>query len=117
MYHSCFYDEQSNTVFVIGGRNNWGTLKSTEKLKLNENFNWESTTDLPEPLDQSSAVASNSNEFIGYVAGGYTNNGKTDKIWGLRRTDLNWVEMPKRLQQLKWTHSMVNIAPDEIPGC
>ena len=115
--HSCFYNAKWNTVFVIGGFGDYRRLKSTEKLNLNENFNWESTTDLPEPLSYSAAVASNSNVLIGYVAGGSTNNGRTDKIWGLRRTDLNWVEMPKRLQKSRWSHSMVNIASEEIPGC
>ena len=84
---------------------------------MNEQLSWESTTDLPEPLSYSAAVASNSNVFIGYVAGGYTNNTRTDKIWGLRRTDLNWVEMPKRLQKSRIYHTMVNVASDEIPGC
>merc|ERR1719245_2125945 len=65
-YHSCFYDELSNSVFVIGGYNR-RRLKSTEKLTLNENFNWESTTDLPEPSYESAAVASNSNRFLGFV--------------------------------------------------
>ena len=117
-YHSCFYDAKWKTVFVIGGKDeNWKRLKSTEKLKINEQLSWESTTDLTEPLSSSAAVASNSNQFIGYVAGGNTNNGRTDKIWGLRRTDLNWVEMPKRLQKSRWDHSMVNIASDKIPGC
>ena len=91
-------------------------MKSTEKLRIGNSI-WESTTDLPEPLYLSAAVASNSNDFIGYVAGGWTNNGRTDKIWGLRRTDLSWVEMPKRLQKSRNSHSMVNIASDEIPGC
>ena len=116
-YHSCFYDELSNSVFVIGGWGKNGSLKSTEKLTLNGNFNWQSTTDLPEPLHASAAVASNSNRFMGFVAGGSANNGKTDKIWGLRRTDLNWVEMQKRLQIPRRSHSMVNIASDKIPGC
>ena len=84
---------------------------------MNEQLRWESTTDLTEPLSSSAAVASNSNDFIGYVAGGWTNNGDTDKIWGLRRTDLNWVEMPKRLQMPRGFHSMVNVVSDEIPGC
>ena len=92
-------------------------LKSTEKLNLNENLNWKSTTDLPEPLSSSAGVASNSNELIGYVAGGETKNKNPDKIWGLRRTDLNWVEMPKRLQKSRYSHTMVNVADDEIPGC
>ena len=116
--HSCFYNEQSNTVFVIGGvGENERRLKSTEKLKINEKLSWESTTDLPEPLHSSAAVASKSNEFIGYVVGGEANNEITDKIWGLLRTDINWVEMPKRLQTLRGYHTMVNIASDEIPGC
>ena len=103
---------------MIGGLHwRYRRSKSTEKLKLNENFNWESTTDLPEPLSSSAAVASNSNEFIGYVAGGYTNDRRTDKIWGLQRTNLSWVEMPKRLQIPRQSHSMVNIASDKIPGC
>ena len=117
-YHSCFYDAKWKTVFVIGGKDeNLKRSKSTEKLKMNEQLSWELTTDLPEPLLYSAAVASNSNVFNGYVAGGCTNNTRTDKIWGLRRTDLNWVEMPKRLQKSKFRHSMVNIASDKIPGC
>ena len=112
------YDEQSNYVFAIGGYNDgWRRLKSTEKLRMNGNSIWESTTDLPEPLYRSAAVASNSNAFIGYVAGGSTSNGRNDKVWGLRRTDLNWVEMPKRLQNSREDHTMVNVASDEIPGC
>ena len=110
-------------MFVIGGGHldteGWyRTLKSTEKLKMNENLSWKSTTDLPEPLAYSAAVSSNSNELIGYVAGGYTTNGRSlDKVWGLRRTDLHWVEMPKRLQIPRGYHSMVNVVSDEIPGC
>ena len=84
---------------------------------MDKDLSWKSTTDLPEPLRYSAAVASNLNDFIGYVAGGWTKNEWTDKIWGLRRTDLNWVEMPKRLQKSRDDHSMVNIASDEIPGC
>ena len=84
---------------------------------MNEQLSWESTTDLTEPLSSSAAVASNSNQFIGYVAGGNTNNGLTDKIWGLRRTDLKWVEMTKRLQIPRYRHTMVNLASDDIPGC
>ena len=114
--HSCFFDEQSNHVFVIGGGYNGRRLKSTEKLRIGNSI-WESTTDLLEPLSRSAAVASDSNAFIGYVAGGYINNVKTDKVWGLRRTDLHWVEMPKRLQIPRGYHSMVNVVSDEIPGC
>ena len=104
------------SVFAIGGNSNGGRLKSTEKLRIGNSI-WESTTDLLEPLSSSAAVASNSNQFIGYVAGGWTNNKRTDKIWGLRRTDLIWMEMPKRLQKSRSDHTMVNIASDKIPGC
>ena len=110
-------------MFVIGGKDETEgryrrTLKSTEKLKMNENLSWKSTTDLPEPLAYSEAVSSNSNELIGYVAGGYSTNGRSlDKVWGLRRTDLHWVEMPKRLQIRRGYHSIVNVASNKIPGC
>ena len=94
---------------VIGGYGDNGKLKSAEKLEINDNWIWESTTDLPETLDEFAAVASNSNNFIGYVAGGTAPNGWNDKVWGLRRADLKWVEMPKRLQKSRRLHTVVNV--------
>ena len=109
---SCLYDDKSNSIFVIGGWGENGRMKSTEKLRINENMSWETTTDLPESLVYSAAVASNSNKYIGFVTGGYTSYGLTDKVWGLRRTDIEWVEMPKRLQKSRRGHTMVNVASE-----
>ena len=95
---------------MIGGAGEDERLKSVEKLKIDENMMWESTTDLPENLDESAAVTSNSNDFIGYVAGGWAKSGWTDKVWGLRRADLKWVEMPNRLRKSRRLHTMVNVA-------
>ena len=114
-YHSCFYDIKSNSVFVIGGWN--GTrLATTEKWNLDTN-KWESTPSLPESLYKSAGVASKSMDYIGFVAGGYTNNGNTNKIFGLRRRDLKWEIMPQQLQTARDSHSMVNLPSDQIPGC
>ena len=69
-------DEKLNSVFLIGGYDECGRTKSTEKVHINENWFCESTSDLFEPFNDYAATASktNSNEFIGYVAGGLTNN-------------------------------------------
>ena len=104
-WHSCFYDIKSNSVFVIGGSNG-NRLSTTEKWNLDTN-QWESTPSLPEPLEYSAGVASNSVDYIGFVAGGWTNSGITNKIFGLRRRDLNWEVMPQQLQTARYDHSMV----------
>ena len=83
---------------------------------------WESTTNLPEALFETAAVASKSEKFIGFIAGGFTElkNGTyqpTKKIWGMRRKDLAWVEMPQKLKGARNSHSMLNLASSEIPGC
>ena len=123
--HSCFYDEETNTVFVVGGYgkkvlptiviNN--KLSTTEKLKLDQYLFWEPATDLPEPVALSSAVSSKSKEFLGYLAGESTSNEYTDKIWGLQRSDLKWVEISKRLQIPRNDHTMVNVGSEDIPKC
>ena len=114
--HSCFYDDQTNSVFVAGGYDdNVGLLATTEQWRLDTN-QWITTPDLPERLDSSAGVASKSEQFVGFVAGG--NNGvATNKIHGLRRTDLTWELMPQKLQIARDLHSMVNVPADQIPGC
>ena len=119
VYHSCFYDIKSNSVFVIGGWN--GTrLATTEKWNLDTN-KWESTPSLPEALSFSAGVVSKSLDYIGFVAGGNTGGfvtgGTTNKIFGLRRRDLNWEVMPQQLQTARAGHSMVNLPTDQVPGC
>ena len=112
--HSCFYDDQTNSVFVVGGYND-NFLATTEQWNLDTN-QWITTPDLPEPLLYSAGVASKSDQFVGFVAGG--NNGvATNKIHGLRRSDLTWEIMPQQLQTARDFHSMVNLPADQIPGC
>ena len=114
--HSCFYDDQTNSIFVVGGSNDNG-LATTEQWKLDTN-QWISTSDLPEPVFWSAGVASKSSQFVGFVAGGKTDNGSiTNKIYGLRRSDLVWEVMPQKLQTARGLHSMVNLPGDQIPGC
>ena len=113
--HSCFYDIKSNSVCVIGGYNG-NKLATTEKWNLDTN-QWESTPSLPEPLYHSAGVASKSNDYIGFVAGGYTSSGRTNKVFGLRRRDLKWEVIPQRLQTARYHHSMVNLPSDQVPGC
>ena len=122
-YHSCFYDIQSNSVFVIGGYTdgyNGNHLATTEKWNLDTN-KWESTPSLPEALSFSAGVASKSLDYIGFVAGGKTGGfatgGTTNKIFGLRRRDLNWEVMPQQLQTARYQHSMVNLPSDQVPSC
>ena len=111
--HSCFHDEETNTIFVVGGY-----LSTTEKLKLDQHLFWEPAADLPEHVAVSAAVSSKSKEFLGYVAGGSTtNNEYIDKVWGLQRSDLKWVEISKRLQIPRNDHTMVNVGSEDIPKC
>ena len=113
--HSCFYDYQTNSVFVVGGFNG-NYLATTEQWNLDIN-QWITTPDLPQPLVYSAGVASKSSQFVGFLAGGWTNAGRTNKVFGLRRNDLVWEVMPQQLKIARYHHSMVNLPYDEIPGC
>ena len=116
-YHSCFYDNQTNFVFVAGGEDeNYNRLASTEQWTLETN-QWIPTPGLPEPLYGSAGVASKSSHFVGFLAGGETNVGNTNKVLGLRRNDLVWEVMPQQLKIARSYHSMVNVPVDQIPGC
>ena len=113
--HSCFYDDQTNSIFIVGGYNG-NHLATTEQWNLDTN-QWITLLDLPEPLSYSAGVASKSEQFVGYVAGGYTEFIGTNKIHGLRKTDLTWEVMPQQLKTARYYHSMVNLPVDQIPGC
>lgn len=114
-FHACFHDIESNSVYVIGGSNG-RRLATTEKSNLDTN-QWEPAPSLPEPLLSSAGVALKSIDYIGFVTGGYTNSGTTNKVFGLRRSDLNWEVMPQQLQTARSLHSMVNLPSHQVPGC
>ena len=101
----------------MGGWNG-AFLDTTEKWTTGTNA-WEASSVLPEKIWYSEAVSSNSQEYVGYMAGGYTNtDGYTNKIYALRRRDEQWIQLEsKSLQQRRWGHTLVNLGPSEIPGC
>ena len=117
--HACMVDQKTSTIHVMGG---WGQngnrLSSTEKLKFNDvNRKWEMGSTLKEPLTYSAAVFLRSNEFVGYLVGGYTNSGMKNKIWGLRRSDQQWIDTSKRLKIARYAHTVVNAYDNQIPNC
>ena len=95
-----------------------GGLDTTEKWTIGTNA-WESSSVLPEKNRYSAAVSSNSQEYVGYMAGGITNtDGTTNKVYALRRRDEQWIQLEsKSLQQRRREHTLVNLGPSEIPGC
>ena len=113
-FFSCFYDKQSNSIYVIGGAG----LATTEKWNLKNNI-WEPSTNLNEPLYNSAAVASKSEEYIGFVSGGTTKikDRSTNNVWGLRRSDEKWIKIKQGLKTPRSYHTMVNVDSEEIPGC
>ena len=117
--HSCFYDKLSNSVFIVGGYSGSRILSSrhvatTEKWNLSNN-KWEPASNLTDALLASAAVASKSRDYIGFVAGGISDEGAASKVWGLRRSDEQWIQMEQSLIVGRHSHSMVNIAANEIP--
>ena len=102
---------------MIGGDGDNGFLKSTEKWTFGTDA-WVSGANLPETVQYSAAVNSNSEETIGYLVAGRTRNGATSKVWSLRRRDMKWIEDgSKRLKTPRHGHTVVNIPMDKIPGC
>ena len=62
------------------GGDNGLLLDTTEKWTIGTNA-WEASSVLPEKIDLSAAVSSNSQEYVGYMAGGITNtDGTTNKV-------------------------------------
>jgi len=114
--HACLVDEETRTIHIVGGWNN-GRLKSTEKWTFGTD-SWISGANLPEAVDESAAVNSHSEETIGYLVAGRTDNGRTSKVWSLRRRDMKWIEDgTKKLKTPRGYHTVVNIPGDQIPGC
>ena len=117
--HACMVDQKTSTIHVMGGLDpNDQVISSTEKLEFNDvNRKWEMASYLNEPLLRSAAVSSRSNEFVGYLVGGWTKNGKTSKIWGLKRSDQQWIDTSKRLKIARYEHTVVNAYENQISNC
>ena len=116
--HACLVDEETNTIHMMGGYNdNNGILKSTETWTFGTDL-WVSGGNLPEAVAFSAAAKSNSNDILGFLVGGRTDNGVTSKVWHLRRQDKRWIEdSSKTLKIPRVGHTVVNIPGDQIPGC
>merc|ERR1719414_885408 len=114
--HACLVDEEKNEIHIMGGWNN-GRLKSTEKWTFGTDA-WISGTSLPEAVSSSAAANSNSEETIGFLVGGYTEDGRTSKVWSLRRRGMMWIEDgTKKLKIPRSSHTVVSIPGNHIPGC
>ena len=114
--HSCFYDQKTNSILVMGGQNVQGFLDSTEIWTIGtDTFKISSSSTLPKAITHSASVPSNSEEYVGYIAGGF---GAYKDILGLKRVGMNWVELEsKSLYQYRGQHSLLNIPLESIPGC
>ena len=122
--HACFADEETSRIHVMGGLYIFGPgiyaphnmLDSTEVWTFGAD-SWQYSANLPEVIDYSSAVASKSDEYVGYIAGGNTRIGTSRKLWGLRREDMTWIVMNKELKIERIGHSLLNVPVKEILGC
>ena len=103
-------------MFIVGSRYGFKHVETTEKWNMFSN-KWEPTSNLTVTLDNSAAVESKSGDYIGFVAGGISNERVTNNVWGLRRSDEQWIQLEQSLKISRFSHSMVNIATNEIPGC
>ena len=106
-----------NTIYVMGGYNNeLKYLDSTEVLEKGSK-KWEMGSNLKERVADPAAVSSRSVEYVGYLVGGQTIDARMiSKTWGLRRLDMEWIEMSKQPKIARSIHSVVNVQLDEI-GC
>ena len=114
--HSCFQDTESSTIYIAGGEDDQGnSLSSTEKWTLEEN-SWKPSANLPEAIYGSSAVSSNGNKYVGYLAGGWPRKFSKD-IFGLRRRDMKWIKMNNTMKIGRSLHSLLNIPANKVLGC
>ena len=117
--HACFIDQATSTIYVLGGRTKGGWLNSTEKWTFGQN-SWEPSANLPVAIEQSSAVSSDTDEFIGYMTGGNTGTHpdiRTKYIYGLRRREKTWIKLNKTMKMGRRRHSLFNIPANQVLGC
>ena len=109
-------DQKTEAIHVMGGLDDdHNNLKSTEILKEGSK-KWKMGSNLQEEIYESTAVSSRSVEYVGYMVGGGPNDKTTSKSWGLRRRDMEWIEMSKQLNLPRAHHTVVNVQLGEI-GC
>ena len=116
--HACVQDTVTSSIYIAGGYDQWKKLSSTEKWTLEEN-SWKPLANLPEAIFRSSAVSSNTDEFIGYMVGGiegypwrYSKN-----IYGLKRREKTWIKLNKTIKIARYWQSLSNIPVIQILGC
>ena len=124
--HSCMVDQKTETIYVLGGSDSRGyPSKTLQTLEFKDtNATWKMGPELRENIIHSAAVSSKSNRFIGYLIGGwtFTDTGDsirygTSQIWALQRVDMQWIELSKTLKVPRYSHSVVNVDKNQIPGC
>ena len=113
--HACFVDDATSSIYVLGGRDN---LNSTEKWTFGQN-SWQPSASMPVAVDDSSAVSSNGKTFVGYMAGGWTSQkfSGSNIILGLRRRDMTWIKLNKKMNIARKGHSLLNVPVNQVLGC
>jgi len=116
-WHACFADEATSSILVVGGRDDqYKRLSSTEKWTFGQS-SWQPSANLPEAISSSSAVPSNGNKYVGFLAGGFTGYEYSKDIFGLRRRDMTWIKMNKTMKIGRYSHSLLNIPAKQVLGC
>ena len=113
--HACLVDKITSSIHVMGGYNGNRRVDSTEIWKYGAD-SWQRSAKLPEAIDGSSAVSSNSNQYVAYMVGGDTRQ-VSSKVWGLRREDMTWREMSQTLKTGRYYHRLLNIPEDKVFKC
>jgi len=130
--HACFQDTESSTIYVAGGWDDQSggskSSSSTEKWTLEEN-SWKPSANLPEAITWSSAVSSNTDKFIGYMAGGFYRvlveyglgygyqPRRSKNIYGLKRREKTWIKLNKTMKVGREEHALLNVPANQILGC
>ena len=116
-HFACMVDQYTETIHVMGGWDGSSDMYSTETLKKGSE-KWEMCSSVKELIDRPRAVSSRSVEYVGYLVGGQAPNSKGEyvpaKTWGLRRHDMEWIELSKHLKTPRERHSIVNVKLGEI---
>ena len=114
--HACMVDLNTETIYVMGGWNGNVPLDSTEALEKGSK-KWKMGSNLKHGVFNAAAVSSRSVEYVGYLVGGGPIDGPmVSEIWGLRRHDMEWIELSKKLKIPRESHSLVNVQLEDI-GC